>query len=183
MQRALKAGVRILQLRCKGLEDGLFLNLAQRFRRLTKINNALFLINDRIDIAFFSKADGVHLGQDDLPVALARKILGKDKIIGKSTHSLTEAVQAQSEKVDYIGFGPIFRTETKPDRDAIGPDAIKQLIKHMKIPFFAIGGINQNNIRGVISAGAKRIAVFSAILSKKDSGQATRDLLKQMGAD
>ncbi len=172
-QKALKAGIKILQLRCKGLEDCTFYNLALRFRELTRRRSSLFILNDRVDIAFNCNADGVHLGQNDLPLACARNILGKNKIIGKSTHYLKQALQAQSERADYIGFGPIFKTKTKPNTDAIGPDAIR-LLKNIKIPFFVLGGINQDNIKEVVSAGARRVAVSSTILSRRNTERAVR---------
>ncbi len=175
-QKALKAGIKILQLRCKETEDSLFLKLAQRFRKLADKNNALFIINDRADIAFNCDADGIHLGQCDLPLARARNILGKNKIYGKSTHNFRQALQAQSERADYIGFGPIFKTKTKPDVTAIGADKIRLVIKNIKIPLFVLGGINQGNIKEVVSQGAKRAAVSSAILSKRNTQKAVREL-------
>lgn len=176
VQKALETGIKILQLRCKVTEDCVFLDLAQRFRRLAKKNNALFIVNDRVDIAFTCDADGVHLGQDDLPLVYARNILGKDKIIGKSTHNLRQALLAQSEQADYIGFGPIFKTQTKSGVNAISADKIRLLLGKIKIPIFVLGGINRNNIEEVISSGAERVAVSNAILSKKDIKQAVKNL-------
>ena len=175
-QKALKAGIKILQLRCKTANDNLFLKLAWQYRILTKKNNALFIINDRVDIAHYCGADGVHLGQDNLPLGYARKTLGPNKIYGKSTHSLKQARQAQLEGADYIGFGPIFQTQTKPWAKAIGSSNIKSLVKNIKIPFFAIGGINENNIGKIISAGAERVAISNAILSKENTTCAVKSL-------
>ena len=182
IQKALKAGIKILQLRCKEAEGRLFLKFALRLRRLTDRNNALFIVNDRVDIAFNCDADGIHLGQDDLPLVCARNILGKDKIYGKSTHNLRQALQAQSERADYIGFGPIFKTETKPDADAIGAGKIRLLIKNIKIPFFTLGGINQSNIKEVVSQGAERAAVSNAILSKRNTRRAVEELYRSLKA-
>jgi len=179
-QRALETGVQILQLRCKDIKDCIFLDLAYRLRKLTQITGTLFIVNDRADIAFSSNADGVHLGQSDLPVAVARRILGKDKIIGKSTRNLKQALQAQSEMVDYIGFGPVFKTQTKPNIKATGIDPIRLLIGKIKIPCFVLGGIDQNNIKGLIQAGVGRVAVSSAILSKKATGQAVKNLQREL---
>lgn len=175
---ALKAGIKILQLRCKGIEDCLNLSLAQKFNKLSKENHALFIVNDRVDVAFCCNADGVHLGQDDLPIASARNILGKDKIIGRSTHSLKQALQAQSERADYIGFGPVFKTQTKPVLDAIGVDSIRPLVGKIKIPFFVLGGVDKDNISQVLDAGAKRVAVSNAILADRDTRAAVKNLKK-----
>ena len=176
VRNALRAGIKILQLRCKTADDALFLKLARGYRKLTKKNNALFIINDRVDIAYYCGADGIHLGQDDLPLAYAKNILGPNKIYGKSTHSLKQALCAQSEGLDYIGFGPIFKTSTKPGARAVGTGSIGSLVKKIKIPVFTLGGINQNNIRKVISAGAERAAVSNAILSKRNTSRALKDL-------
>lgn len=179
---ALRSGIKLLQLRCKTIDDVNFLELAQRFRSLTLRHNALFIINDRADIALICKADGVHLGQEDIPIACARGIVGKDKIIGKSTHSLKQALKAQSEHADYIGFGPIFKTPTKPAVRAIGPDALMTLTKKINIPYFAIGGIDQRNVKRLISCGAGKVAVSSAILSKKNIEKAVKELGRSLKA-
>lgn len=162
-ERALKGGLRIIQLREKEMPERELLSVALRLREITRRWGTLFIINDHVDIARASDADGVHLGQDDLPVYVAREILGDKKIIGVSTHSIEEAVQAQSSKADYIGFGPIFHTETKNSSTPLGTDIIRDLKKKIYIPVVAIGGINLDNLPDVINAGADAVAVISAI--------------------
>ncbi len=179
-RQALKAGLKVIQLRCKGLEDNIFLSIAQKFKELAHLHNAIFIVNDRPDIALACGADGVHLGQDDVPVVCARAILGKDKIIGKSTHNFRQALHAQSERADYIGFGPIFKTQTKPALDAIGTKEIGLLIKNIKIPAFIIGGIDSNNINVLTALGISRVAVCRAILSKKNAAKAVKNLQKAL---
>lgn len=179
---ALDEGVKILQLRCKGLDDCDFLILAKKLKKLAHKNKALFIINDRPDIALLTDADGVHLGQKDIAIACARRILGPDKIIGRSTHNIVQALRAQKERADYIGYGPIFKTGTKPALKPIGINSIKSLSARMNIPFFVLGGINQGNIGRIIACGAKRIAVSQAILSCKNSGVAAKKLQKFLKA-
>ena len=132
-------------------------------------NNVLFIVNDEIDIALAAGADGVHLGNDDMPYEIARKLLGKDKIIGLTVHNLEEAMQAQEAGADYIGVSPVFETKTKPDAGIPGGlNLIMEIKSNIKIPFVAIGGINENNIKSVLAAGAKSAAVISAIVTKSD---------------
>ena len=134
-------------------------------RKFTLKHRAAFIINDYVDIALAVNADGVHLGQEDMPIREARKLLGENKIIGISTHSLKQAVDAQRAGADYIGFGPIFKTRTK---DAGSPKGIGSLIeikKHIKIPVVAIGGITIDNVSEVFKSGADAVAVASGILS------------------
>jgi thiamine-phosphate pyrophosphorylase len=127
--------------------------------------NTLFIVNDHPDIAIAAKADGVHLGQEDLPLRAARKLLGKGKIIGISCHSLKEALQAQREGADYIGIGPMLPTPTKPENKAIGTAVLKKLSRSITIPFFAIGGIDEANLDKILAAGARRAAICRAICS------------------
>lgn len=133
-------------------------------RKLTQEFNAAFIVNDYADIALAVNADGVHLGQDDLPIAEARKILGAKKIIGISTHSIQQALEAEKGGADYIGFGPIFNTQTKDAGKPKGAAALKEIKKHIKIPVVAIGGINTDNLKSVLDAGADAAAAASAIL-------------------
>ncbi|MFH0731858.1 MAG: thiamine phosphate synthase [Candidatus Omnitrophota bacterium] len=180
---ALKAGIKILQLRCKRFDDSSFLDLAHCLRRLTKNFGAAFIVNDRIDIAKLSKADGVHLGQDDLPAAFARKILGKKAIIGKSASTIGQAIVAQDDLVDYIGFGPIFNTKTKKNQSGVGCLPLKQLAEEIKIPVFAIGGIDQKNLDMVLCAGGKRIAVSRAVFSKHNIQKTVKALNLRLSND
>ncbi len=149
-------------------------------RRPEGRGKTLFIVNDYLDIAVLSKADGLHLGQADLPLRQARSILGKDKIIGISCHNLRQALKAQKEGADYIGIGPVYATVTKPEYSPIGINILKQLKGKIKIPYFAIGNINKSNIRKIVSAGARRVAVCRAILGSKNIGGAAKELLVEL---
>ncbi|MCD5398099.1 thiamine phosphate synthase [candidate division NPL-UPA2 bacterium] len=143
------------------------------------LKNMNIIINDRVDLTLVAGADGVHLGQDDLPLPRVRKLLGKG-IIGASTHNKEEALQAEKEGADYISLGPIFSTQTKEDaRPPLGVKRIEEVKKAIGIPLVAIGGINRTNIEEVIAAGADVVAVASAILKAKDMADATKELLKK----
>jgi len=137
---------------------------AVKLRRLTRDYNAILIINDFLDIAMCADADGVHLGQDDLPLGKARKIMGRDRIIGISTHNMEQAIEAEKSGADYIGFGPVFQTRTKNAGEPKGIDMLYQVKKQVDIPVVAIGGINLENISSVLQTGVDAIAVASAIL-------------------
>jgi thiamine-phosphate pyrophosphorylase len=158
-----KGGVQIIQLRDKSSEKKAVFEEALSLKKLLAKSKTIFIVNDHADIAKAVNSDGVHLGQDDLPVKAVRKFLGQDKIIGLSCHNIKQAVQAQDRGVDYIAIGPIFSTSTKPTAKAVGLDLIRQCQKMIKVPFFAIGGINENNIESILSCGGARIAVCQAI--------------------
>lgn len=180
-ESALKGGVDILQLREYSLNDQEFLKLAMALRQLTLKHNALFIVNNRPDLARLSDADGVHLGQDDLPVAEARRILDDGKLVGVSTHSTDQACRALANGADYIGVGPVFATPTKPGRPAAGLEYVRQAAQlHLAIPFFAIGGIEPSNIGDVLKAGAERIAVVRAIGEASDPRKAAAELKKAL---
>ncbi len=138
---------------------------AVSLRSLTLKHKTTFIINDYVDIALMVDADGVHLGQEDMPIEEAKKILGNGKIIGISTHSLKQATDAQRAGADYIGFGPIFRTTTKDAGRPQGINALIEIKRHIKIPLVAIGGITPENAHDVLRSGADAIAVASGILS------------------
>jgi thiamine-phosphate pyrophosphorylase len=161
---ALKAGVRWIQYRDKTKSRLGIYRLARRLRELTWDFGACFIVNDHVDIAASVDADGVHLGQDDLPLKEARKILGKDKVIGISTHSLSEAIKAEAEGADYIGFGPVFPTKTKDAGDPKGVQMLCKVRNKVNIPIIAIGGINLDNVDSVLASGADAVAAASAIL-------------------
>jgi thiamine-phosphate pyrophosphorylase len=167
--------VDIIQYRDKESKKDDILRNAFLIRRLLLKTKNLFIINDYLDIAKLVDSDGVHLGQCDTPIEIARCILGKDKIIGISCHNLKQALEAQTRGADYIGIGPIFATPTKPKYKPIGLDLIKVLKKKIKIPFFVIGDMNLNNISRVLSVGAERVAVCRAILQAKNISSAIRD--------
>lgn len=167
---ACELGVKVIQYRNKNANTKELYNEAHKLRQICKnYDNVMFLINDRVDIAIAVDADGVHLGQDDMPYPVARKLLGKKKIIGLSTHNIKEAKLAEFSNVDYIGVGAIYNTTTKKDvTDAQGVELIKNIKKSVNIPIVAIGGINMDNFEDVISAGADALCSISDIIAYKD---------------
>jgi len=171
-----EGGADVIQLRDKTSNSLTYFKNAEVVREVTRHLGAQFIINDRVDIAKSVAADGIHLGQDDLPISETRAILGKYGIIGKSCHSLEQAIKAQEEGADYIGLGPIFKTSTKPYLNAIGVSLIKEVKKSITIPFVCIGGINSSNIEEVISAGAKAVAVASAIVCADNAIKTTKEI-------
>ena len=162
--KVLIAGVKWVQYRDKEKSRREIYEEAIRLRKLTKDFNAVFIVDDYADIALAVDADGVHLGQDDLPIEEARKIMGNNKIIGISTHSLEQAKEAEKGGADYIGFGPVFRTTTKDAGMPKGTDMLKEIKRQVHLPVVAIGGINIENIRSVLDTGVDAVAVASAIL-------------------
>lgn len=175
LARVLDAGVEIVQLREKDLGGRELYELAVEFRRLTSVAGALLMIDDRVDIALAVDADGVHLGQADLPVAAARRI-APDLIIGASSHSLAEALAAQEDGASYVNLGPIFPTATKPQAVALGVEALSRIAPHLRIPWSTMGGINQGNIAQVVAKGARHPAVMSAVTAAPDISAAARAL-------
>jgi thiamine-phosphate pyrophosphorylase len=179
VEAALKGGVRIVQLRDYSLSDGGLLKAALEIRELTLKHKAVFIVNNRPDIALLSKADGVHVGQDDLPVLEARRVLGPDKIVGVSTHSIDQAKKAIADGADYIGVGPVYATPTKAGRAPVGLDYVRQVSDlKLSIPFFAIGGIDASNLERVLEAGARRVAVVRAIGNAARPQDAAESLLQ-----
>ena len=165
----LSAGVKILQYREKHAKAGIMLQECKILRRLTLEAGACFIINDHIDIAMIVNADGVHVGQDDLPVPEVRRLLGPDKIIGLSTHAPEQALAAIEAGADYIGVGPIFATQTKEDVCApVGLGYLDWVVSHIRLPFVAIGGIKEHNIGTVASHGAGCCALVSELVSAPD---------------
>ena len=153
-----------------------FLALAKRLRRVTAEQAALLIVNDRVDIAAASGADGVHLGQTDLPCTEARKLLRANAVIGVSTHEMGEARGAASDGADYVGAGAVFHTQTKVPERLAGLEYIRALASEMEIPFYAIGGINADTVPSVLEAGASRVAVCSAIIGADDVEGAARSI-------
>ena len=180
IDKVLRAGVKMIQYRYKEGNDIDKIKEASDISSKCKEFGSLLIINDRIDIALAVDADGVHLGQNDFTTKLARKLLGSEKIIGRSTNCLEQVNRAYSEGCDYIGFGPIYQTATKPNKEAIGIDKINKINSDNVLPFFCIGGINNTNIEPVISAGASRIAVISAIMEAKDPYLEALEFLKKL---
>jgi len=160
-------GVDIFQYRDKVSNKETVLRNARTLKKSCSANT-LFIVNDFLDVAKIIDCDGMHFGQGDLSLKLARQFLGPNKIIGISCHSLKQAIDAQNYGADYIGVGPIFSTTTKPGYRPVGLGLIKAISKKIKIPFFAIGGINRNNLNSVLSSGAKRVAICSAICKAKN---------------
>jgi thiamine-phosphate pyrophosphorylase len=175
LEDLLNGGVKILQLRVKSMAPADFLTLATQARAQTHAAGCRLIVNDRIDIALACYADGVHLGQEDLPFAAGRKLMA-DKIIGISTHDIEQAREAERNGADYIGFGPMFGTTTKDTGlTARGIDMLKQIRAAVKIPIVAIGGITEQNVQSVWQAGADSAAIISDILGAEDiPGKVTR---------
>lgn len=175
-EQIILGGADIVQLRDKVSDTKAFFSTALAVRKVTRKFKIPLIINDRADLAADIDAEGVHLGQDDLPLDVARTLIGKGKIIGCSTHSLEQALKAQEQGADYIAVGPIFSTPTKPDYKAVGLGLIKEVKEKVNIPLVAIGGIDANNISEVLSRGATIIAVVRAAVAQKDISAAVRNL-------
>ena len=169
---ALRGGVDIVQLREKELADDALVAVARVFRSFCDEHGALFILNDRPDLVAAALADGVHVGQGDVPVAQARAVVGADALVGLSTHSLAEIRSANG--ADYIGVGPVWATPTKPGRPAVGLDLVRAAAAEATVPFFAIGGIDLGNAAAVVAAGATRLSVRRAISSAEDPEAAAR---------
>jgi thiamine-phosphate pyrophosphorylase len=176
-RRAIAGGADVIQLRDKRMSGEELIECAVEIRALTKKAGVLFIVNDRLEIAIASKADGVHLGQDDLPARLARPLAPQGFIIGVSAGTLDEAVQAERDGADYIGLGPVCRTGSKNDAGPVcGFDLITRVKNTVKVPVIAIGGISQDNAKEAIAAGADGLAVISAVVSQPDVTAAARRL-------
>jgi thiamine-phosphate diphosphorylase len=168
LRQLLDGGAAILQLRVKTMAPSDFFQLAQRARAETRAHGCKLIVNDRVDIALACDADGVHLGQEDLPFAAGRKLMG-DKIVGISTHAIDQAKEAEKNGADYIGFGPMFGTTTKNTGYAArGVEMLRQIRAAVKLPIVAIGGITEQNVRQVWQAGADSAAIISDILGADD---------------
>ncbi|MEB3355038.1 MAG: thiamine phosphate synthase [Cyanobacteriota bacterium] len=192
VEAALGAGLRLVQSRAQEgscgsggepLTDGERLAQARALRELCKGHGALFLVNDRIDLALAVEADGVHLGQGDLPPALARQLLGPDRLVGRSTHALPQLRQAMADGCDYVGVGPVNATPTKPGREPVGLDYVRQACGESAIPCFAIGGITAAAVPALRQVGASRVAVVRAITEAEDAAAASRDLLAALESE
>jgi len=174
------AGVGMVQLREKRLGDRALLVCARRFAAACRSAGALFVLNDRLDLALASGADGVHLGQDDLPVEAARAIAGAGFIIGLSTHSREQLDAARGGAADYLGVGPIHETPTKPGRPAVGTELVRYAAAQATQPFFAIGGIDPLTLPPILAAGATRVSVLRWISNADDPARATRAIMDLM---
>ncbi|MFL5828211.1 MAG: thiamine phosphate synthase [Thermoleophilaceae bacterium] len=176
VERALAGGVDVVQLRDKQLSDEALHDAALELRALCESAGALFIVNDRPEIALQAGADGVHVGQDDVPCPEARRTVGPELLVGLSTHTPVQVYEARSEPVDYIGVGPVYETATKPGLPAVGHDLVGYADAHGQKPFFAIGGIDRSNVAEVAKAGASRIAVVRAIRDADDPAAAAAEL-------
>jgi thiamine-phosphate pyrophosphorylase len=180
MQRALEGalagGADLFQLRDKEATDDELLAAAATAREFCAAAGALFLVNDRPDLAAASGADGVHVGQDDMPVDRARKLVGDDALVGLSTHSMQQAQAGGRSGADYIAVGPVHATPTKEGRPAIGVEPIRYAASHVSVPWFAIGGLDAGTVGAVVKAGARRIVVVRALADADDPEAAARAL-------
>ena len=183
-EQAFEGGVDILQLRSKELNDSELYRLGLKLAELSRAKEKLFIVNDRVDLALAVGADGVHLGQDDLPMDVARKMADaqgqSDFIVGRSTHSLEQAQKAEADATDYIGVGPVYETPSKPGRKSVGLELVEAVTPIIKIPYVAIGGIDHSNVSEVLESGATRVAVIRAIFSAKDVEKAASDLKQKI---
>lgn len=182
LEGALRGGVGIVQLRCKDLDDPGIVAAGRRFAGICERFGVPLIVNDRPDLVDAVGADGVHLGQDDIAVEHARRLLGPERIIGLSTHTEAQIDAALAAGVDYIGVGPVHTTPTKPGRPAVGTELVAYAAETARqIPFFAIGGIDSSTVDAVIDAGAKKVAVVRAITRAPDPERAARQLRARLG--
>jgi thiamine-phosphate pyrophosphorylase len=182
LAKVLDAGVRVVQLREKDMTDKSLYRHALKFREISAKEHALLIVDDRIDIALATGADGVHLGQDDFPVEAAKK-LAPQLIIGCSTHAVQEAVSAQNAGADYVNIGPIFATQTKSGSICpLGPEAIDAVASHLTIPWTVMGGIKASNIDSVLERGAKHVAVVTGVTEQDDVVAACAALRQKIAA-
>ena len=177
VKSAIRGGVRIVQYREKGSPTHKMVEEAREIRKLCKYNSVIFIVNDRIDVALASEADGIHIGPDDMDFQTARKILGENKIIGVTVSSLEDAKFFERSGADYLSLSPIFATSTKKDAGKpIGTEVLKKANGELRIPFMAIGGITQENLADVLKAGCGRVCMISAILTKDNVEEEVRKI-------
>jgi thiamine-phosphate pyrophosphorylase len=182
VEAAIRGGVTIVQYREKNAPSRQMISQAEGLMELCRANHIPFIVNDRVDVALAVGADGVHVGQDDMPAALVRKLIGPEKIIGVSAEGVAQAQVAALEGADYVGASPIFATPTKPDAPPpIGALGLKAITRGCTVPVVAIGGLNAKNAESMIRAGASGVAVVSAIMSAEDVESATREIRRVIG--
>ncbi|ALV62095.1 Thiamin-phosphate pyrophosphorylase [Thermococcus sp. 2319x1] len=172
---ALEGGATSIQLRIKNAPTREMIDIGKKIRKLTEEYDALYFVDDRLDVALATNADGVQLGPEDMPISIAREI-APNLIIGASVYSLEEALQAENEGADYLGAGSVFPTPTKRDVKVIGIEGLRGIVESVKIPVVAIGGINHENVREVLKAGVDGIAVISAIMGAENVREATEKM-------
>lgn len=181
VQELLSAGIKIIQYREKEKKAGQMLAECQRLRKLTREAGACFIVNDHIDIALLCEADGVHIGQEDLPLSDVRRLVGKKRLIGLSTHTPEQAKAAVAAGADYIGVGPLFPTQTKKDVCApVTLDYLDWVVAHITLPFVAIGGIKRHNIGEVMRHGAKCCALVSELVGAPDISLRVKEVRQAM---
>ena len=178
---AIAGGADTIQYRQKSGTTREMIEIARNMKRLCSEAGVTFIVNDRLDVAIAAEADGVHLGQDDFPIPMARGLLGEGRIIGGSAATLDEARKCLSEGADYVGFGPVYPTSSKDDAGPVsGIDILKQVVEIIHLPIIAIGGVGPENIPDVMRAGARGIAVISAVCCQDDPEEATRALYQAL---
>ncbi|MDO4618386.1 MAG: thiamine phosphate synthase [Clostridia bacterium] len=178
VEAALRGGVTCIQLREKEMNDEEFLKEAIEIKALCKKYKVPFFINDNVDIAIKCGADGIHIGQDDMPVEKVRCLVGNNMIIGVSVHTVKEAIDAIEKGADYLGVGAVFSTSTKLDADVVGLDALKDICHNTDVPVVAIGGLNKDNIYKLAKSGVDGVALVSAIFKATDIERECRELFR-----
>jgi len=178
--KVMRGGASVIQLRDKQKEKGELFYIARKLANLCHQAGKFFIVNDYLDIAIAAHADGIHIGQDDLPVSVIRKEMPIDKVIGVSTHTLDEAKKAQENGADYIAVGSVFPSPTKPNTRVVGLKTLKAIKQKISLPIVAIGGINEHNIGKVMASGVEAAAVISAVISSEDHENATRQLVREI---
>lgn len=176
VEQAIKGGCTLIQLREKNCSSLDFYNTTVNVKKITDKYNVPLLINDRLDIALAVDADGVHVGQSDLPCSIVRKIIGEDKIIGVSAGNLKDALKAQEDGADYIGVGAMYATGTKKDADPTSMEELKKIRENVSIPIVVIGGINKDRVKDFDGIGIDGLAIVSAIIAKKDICKAASEI-------
>jgi thiamine-phosphate pyrophosphorylase len=180
-ESAIAGGADVIQFRQKSGATRVMIETARQMKQICFDRGAIFIVNDRLDVAIASASDGVHLGQDDFPIPQARKILGENKIIGGSAVTLDEAKKCLDEGADYVGFGPVYPTTSKADAGPdSGIDLLKEVTNRIPLPIIAIGGVNRDNTPEVVRAGAHGIAVISAVCCRDDPEGATHELFSAL---
>jgi len=181
---AIAGGADTIQFRSKSGSTRELIETAESMRKICKRAGVPLIINDRIDIAMAVRADGVHLGQDDFPISMARKMLGSDCIIGGSAGNIYEAEICLNEGADYIGSGPVYGTNSKKDAGpATGVNSIKRLVEKIPLPFLAIGGVSADDIHELLNAGVHGVAIISGVCLSEDPEKATRELKNKLDSD
>lgn len=178
IEEAIKGGTTVVQLREKTADTLDFYDLALKVKEITSKYNVPLIINDRVDIALAIDADGVHVGQSDMPCEVTRKLIGEDKILGVSASTIDEAKKAQKDGADYIGTGAVFPTQTKDDADSVTKQELKEIVESIDIPVVAIGGINIENAHELADTGISGLSVVSAIMSSNNPRKSSEELLR-----